>query len=325
MKLINSSYKIIEQPAGITGMFEAIELAGRTCYKSEPKYGYTYMDEIAGITIETIIDPTVDDLPNAIKEYENGNIHYQRYSTTAADFTKRMINSGHNAMLEHGTVYLKLSISSDDIDRTTKINIIDRNYRNNPYTTVKCVIVSNYKSDYYITTNYRVLVENNTTDHLKYWCEPTEHHEKRITVKFICDRVTGESFLRHRVFSFARESTRYCNYSKDKFNNEITFIKPSWNYIKTANYNGIDEFDGDFFESSLINSERSYFKLINLGWKPQQARQVLPFAVCSPLVMTGFTSDWKHFFKLRCDKAAHPDARALAIPLEEEFKQKNII
>lgn len=84
---------------------------------------------------------------------------------------------------------------------------------------------------YYITTNMRVIVENNRLDDLQYQVEPTEHHEKRITAKFICDRGVSHEFVRHRVFSFAQESTRYCNYSKDKFNNEITFIQPSWNYF----------------------------------------------------------------------------------------------
>ena len=143
----------------------------------------------------------------------------------------------------------------------------------------------------YITTNLRVLVENGWMDDLKYICEPTEFHEKRITAKFTCDRVTGESFLRHRVFSFARESTRYCNYSKDKFNNEITFIIPSWldeeelieefGSLNLEYDKDIDKFqssewtDAGNYLQSLAWSEANYFELINNEWKPQQARQVL--------------------------------------------------
>lgn len=122
-----------------------------------------------------------------------------------------------------------------------------------------------------------------------------------------------------RVFSFAQESTRYCNYSKNKFNNELTFIIPCWNCIKTGTYNGVDKFDGDYFEHSLREAEFYYFKLLELGWTPQQARAVLPNALKTELVMTGFVSDWKDFFKLRCDSSAHPQARELAIPLKEEF------
>lgn len=125
-----------------------------------------------------------------------------------------------------------------------------------------------------------------------------------------------------RVFSFAQESTRYCNYSKNKFNNEITFIYPCWNYIKTDIYNGVDKFDGDYFEHSLREAEFYYFKLLELGWTPQQARAVLPNALKTELVMTGFVSDWKHFFDLRAIGTTgqpHPQAKELAIPLLNEF------
>nr|DAW18127.1 MAG TPA: Thymidylate synthase complementing protein [Caudoviricetes sp.] len=124
-------------------------------------------------------------------------------------------------------------------------------------------------------------------------------------------------FVRHRVFSFAQESTRYCNYSKDKFGNELTFIKPSWSYFKNTSYKDVGYFDGDVFESSLKKAESYYFKLIEKGWKPQQARQVLPNATKTELVMTGFESDWEGFFKLRCSGAAHPDAKKLADELRE--------
>lgn len=272
MKLIESSVQIIEEK----DPYKMIELAGRTCYKSEDK-----------IT-------------------EN----------SAKEFVDRMIKLGHGAMLEHGTIYLTIA--------KTAMNIGDPIF----YIKNKYSKVNEDGLFYYITTNMRVLVENNRLDDLQYQVEPTEHHEKRITVKWILDRVTGESFLRHRVFSFARESTRYCNYSKDKFNNEITFIKPTWLDIPTGNYT---YWDGDWcdidkmkiqlpsdngitdnFLWCLNNAETQYNLLINKGWKPQQARQVLPFAVCSPLVMTGFESDWEHFFSLRCSSKAHPDAKKLA-------------
>lgn len=267
MKLVQSKVELIEQGNSIEDIYRHIELCGRVCYKSEDK-----------IT------------PDSAKE-----------------FVDRMINSGHGAMLEHGTVYLTMPLQSEKVHK----------YIMNPYSKVNSVTLDNGDSNAYITSNYRVLIEHNWLDDLQYMCEPTEYHEKRITVKWTCDRVTGESFLRHRVFSFARESTRFCNYSKDKFNNEITFIYPCWNYIKTDAYNGVDKFDGDYFEHSLREAEFYYFKLLELGWKPQQARQILPFCIKSPLIMTGFESDWKHFFDLRCAKNAHPDAQKLANELKE--------
>lgn len=122
----------------------------------------------------------------------------------------------------------------------------------------------------------------------------------------------------------------YCNYSKDKFGNELAFIIPSWGYNKAAIYNGVDEFDGDYFEHFLRDSELSYFKLLELGWKPQQARQVLPNALKTELVMTGFISDWKYLFRLRTSFIAetgkpHPDMSNLCDPLYKEFVKRGFI
>ena len=143
-----------------------------------------------------------------------------------------------------------------------------------------------------------------------------------------------------RVFSFAQESTRYCNYSrKDKFNEEIKCIIPSWTTCLFSNNN----YDVDLLsrydiriteeisniEYTLIKSwceaENAYFRLLEQGYTAQQARSVLPNALKTELIMTGFISDWKHFFKLRCHSTAHPDARALAVPLNETFIEKGFI
>lgn len=275
MKLIESSVQIIEE----RDPYKMIELAGRTCYKSEDK-----------ITEDS-----------------------------AKEFVDRMIKLGHGAMLEHGTVYLKIiGVFLDPTDCDVDYgHYVVSHYTKNKYSKVIIKHDEDWKSDVYITTNLRVLVENGWMDDLKYICEPTEHHEKRITAKFICDRGVSHEFVRHRVFSFAQESTRYCNYSKDKFGNELTFIKPSWGYFKNISYEDAGYFDGDVFESSLKKAESYYFKLIEKGWKPQQARQVLPNATKTELVMTGFESDWEGFFKLRCSGAAHPDAKKLADELRE--------
>lgn len=275
MKLIESSVQIIEE----RDPYKMIELAGRTCYKSEDK-----------ITEDS-----------------------------AKEFVDRMIKLGHGAMLEHGTVYLKIiGVFLDPTDCDVDYgHYVVSHYTKNKYSKVIIKHDEDWKSDVYITTNLRVLVENGWMDDLKYICEPTELHEKRITAKFICDRGVSHEFVRHRVFSFAQESTRYCNYSKDKFGNELTFIKPSWGYFKNISYEDAGYFDGDVFESSLKKAESYYFKLIEKGWKPQQARQVLPNATKTELVMTGFESDWEHFFELRCSGAAHPDAKKLADELRE--------
>ena len=289
MKLINSKVEILE-PTGYTidDIYKQIEIAGRTCYKSEDK-----------------ITPT-----------------------SAKEFVDRMIKSGHGAMLEHGTVYLRIPIQDGNAEK----------YKRNHYSAVNIVSVDRVNGRAFITTNYRVLVENNWLEDLKYICEPTEFHEKRISVRWTCDRGVSHEFVRHRVFSFAQESTRYCNYSKDKFGNELTFIIPTWLSIPEGNYTycdgdwvdvnkqviqlSEDEVNIHSFLNTLDCSEYQYTMLMNAGWKPQQARQILPNALKTELVMTGFESDWKHFFELRCDTAAHPDARKLALELYNKLYNK---
>jgi thymidylate synthase (FAD) len=276
MKLIESSVQIIED----RDPYKMIELAGRTCYKSEDK-----------ITEDS-----------------------------AKEFVNRMIKLGHGAMLEHGTIYLKIQEINGHIPPAM---LYWRDSTNQKYSKVRTRLESDspYSTNYevlYVTTNLRVLVENNRLADLQYQVKPTEYHEKRITAKFICDRGVSHEFVRHRVFSFAQESTRYCNYSKDKFNNEIVFIIPSW-----AEVNKFGEIVADdnecfyHFKRSLEFAESNYFTLLNNGWKPQQARQVLPNATKTELVMTGFESDWEHFLSLRTSKNAHPDAKKLADELRE--------
>ena len=229
---------------------------------------------------------------------------------SAKPFVDRMIKSNHGAMLEHGTVYMFMPIDCDKHDY-----YVAKKYYKNKYS--KVIIRNEHfllnKNGYYITTNFRVLIENDWLDDLKYICEPTVFHEKRVCVHFICDRGILAEFTRHRVFSFSAESTRYCNYSKNKFGNEVTFIEPCWSTTEPIR-DGFSE-----FRTALVEAENHYLFLIENGWSPQQARAVLPNSLKTELVMTGFVSDWKHFFGLRCDSAAHPQARELAIPLREEF------
>lgn len=234
---------------------------------------------------------------------------------------------GNCAMLEHGTVYLAIPYDYVDVSCRLDVPIVSdvvEKYKRNPYTKwwLRDDIFSRLA---FITTNYRVLVENDWLDDLKYLCEPTEFHEKRIAVHFVCDRGILAEFTRHRVFSFSAESTRYCNYSKDKFGNELTFIQPCWlNEERLKLYGPYhtvirDKSPESIFIASLNCAERDYLDLLEAGWKPQQARAVLPNALKTELIMTGFVSDWKHFFFLRCPVNAHPQARELAIPLREEF------
>lgn len=168
MNLIKPKFEILEQQSGIDGIYKMIELAGRTCYRSEDK-----------ITEDS-----------------------------AKGFVERMIKSGHGAMLEHGTVYLKAKteivnyyIHPEDGEEE-EYNPLDK-YCSNKYSYAK-----EYNYNLYVTTNLRVLVENNWLDDLKYICEPTEYHEKRVCVRYTSDIHFYKDTTRHRVFSWAIESTR---------------------------------------------------------------------------------------------------------------------
>lgn len=314
MRLIKPSVEIWDQEEGLNGVYKSIERAGRICYKSSDK-----------IT-EDSAEPFVD----------------------------RMIKSLHHSMLEQGTVYL--TIPREDIN----YHIYLSKYRDNPYS--ECRVAQTLEGipvgSLYISTNYRVIIEHDWTDDLKYLCKPTKFHEKRISVHFTCDRGIWNEFIRHKTLqrgddcevypivnydaeqnnSFAQESTRYCNFSKNKFNNEITYIIPSWLNIPEAEYGTIhdpkeiqfkkytDSSEKEFI-NHLLNSEYRYFNLLKSGWTPQQARQVLPNALKTELIMTGYISDWKHFVDLRYRGTTgkpHPDAFYLAEKLYNLFKEKGI-
>ena len=287
MKLINQSFEIWNQPAGLEGVYKQIERVGRVCYKSEDK----------------------------ITEY------------SAKPFVDRMVKSGHGAMLEHGTIYLEFHVKDPSEvgeeeyhSQQSELNKLISRYANNKYSIIK---VNHYYDTVFITTNYRVLIENNWLKDLKYICEPTEFHEKRVCVHFVCDRGILAEFTRHRVFSFSAESTRYCNYSKNKFGNEVTFIEPCWSTTEPMR-DGFSE-----FKTALAEAENHYLFLIENGWTPQQARAVLPNSLKTELVMTGFVSDWKHFFRVRSRIAEtgkpHPQAQELADPLMNEFIKRGIM
>ena len=272
MKLINQKAELLIQQ----DWKKQIEIAARTCYKSE--------DKIADGTAEVMLD--------------------------------RLINSKHYAMLEHGTIYLHChSISMITLKMYNK-------YYFNPYSRAK---ISTDKNDVYITTNYRVIKEHGWKDDLKYLCEPTDNHVKRYTLRIVTSIGIVRELLRHRVFSFANESTRYCDYSKDKFNNEIAFVEPYWLHKATKLQQTEFEFYCKTAEDTYLAllgkwNERKPDGRFKTGFKdnpltPQQAREVLPLCTKSELVMTGFKDDWDRFLELRLDGVTgkpHPDMLQLA-------------
>lgn len=131
------------------------------------------------------------------------------------------------------------------------------------------------------------------------------------SVKFICDRGVSHEIVRHRIASYSQESTRYCNYSKGDFGNELTFIKPEFFSEESPG--------NEVFILSCLDAEYAYFRLLSLGHKPEEARAILPNCLKTELVMTANIREWRHFLKLRSSKAAHPQMRELAIALLDKL------
>lgn len=286
MKLVKPKAEILKQEPGLDGIYKQIELAGRTCYKSEDK----------------ITDGS------------------------AKPFVDRMIKSKHLGMLEHGTIYLydTYDVSAVDSWRYS----LGYKYSQNKFSKV----VTDEHMDIqgiYIITNLRVLVENDWLDDLQYLCEPTEYHEKRYTFKVTTSIGVTRELNRHRANSIAESSTRYCNYSKDKFGNEITFCIPSWMNIPEGSYcdhdvafmEELNEYK--FYLHMLDSAERNYMYLIEQGLQPQQAREVLPLCTATEAVYTAFESDWNHFFDLRYFESTgkvHPNMKELTTLMYKEYE-----
>ena len=326
MKLINPQFEILEQAPGTDGLLKHIEPCGRTCYKSQDK-----------IT-----------------------------EGSAEKFVERLKSLGHGSVLEHGTVYLCIENAWDDFESIKNLFL-------NKYT--KVVFGSIQEKPYcFVTTNYRVLLQGsyptwddavksgfdkNWLDVLQFSCEPTIHHERRVTVRFTTDIGISREFNRHRANSVSEESTRYCNYSKGKFGGELSVVPPIEKRLETEAKlkaaiisfqdekgllhssccevmniirNGETEGSKNFFDDiqtwlfAVLAAQWSYMRLVNIfGWSAQEARSILPLCTATELVHTAFVSDWINFFKLRCDEHAHPMARELAIPLREEFVKRELI
>ena len=286
MKIQNPQYEIWMQNPGELGIYQQIERAGRVCYKSENN------------TTENSAKP----------------------------FVGRMIEHEHFAMLEHGTVYMTCNHGELPL------------YASNKFSHVNTIDGKDY-----ITTNLRVMAENKTLEDLKYRTDFKKgKHELRITVHFTTQIAITREYNRHRANSMAEQSTRYCKYTKNKFGSEISINLPTWvkgdletndeKFVElcedVANEETNDWTPIDAWLFANQAAEFAYMKLIAMGCKPQEARVILPLDTNTELVHTAFVSDWKHFFDLRAlgtTGAPHPDAKILAEPLYEEFKERGYI
>lgn len=291
MKLINQSFEILEQKDfTLVGIKKFIERCGRVCYKSEDKMTDT--------------------------SYEK--------------FVDMLVKRNHTRPLEFGTVHLRIpeGVWND------MVLALATNYH---YST-NWVQAKLHFGEYFITTNYRyyLFLTEIYPEIEKYFTEEdNELFPKRHTVHFVLSRGIMDEFRTHVGLSHLAESTRYCNYSKDKFGNQITFIQSSWIILdkEIAPINELCLLSGQYdrenpnlrYLASLVDANYAYVLLLNKGWTPQQARDVLPLSVKSELISCGFEDAWSNFFYRRCANDAHPMAREIAIPLQEKFKELNYV
>jgi len=290
MKLIRPSFEIMQYDSN---PLKQIELVARTCYKSENKIA--------------------DD--------------------TAEVFVKKLYDRGHHAMLEFYPFYFHIDKSRID----TIIHLNQSCYINGDF---KCY--NRYLNIYECSCNLRTAIMIHKYDRslgiaitIKYpnlaflfndekgleinsvkLVTDTEVSSELIylTVRIICDRGVSHELVRHRMCSFAQESTRYCNYGKG----DVTFIIPNW----LQKFEFTDDVPHPYlvWYDSMQDSEIAYKQLLNEGWAPQQARSILPNSLKTEIIVQAKLSEWKHIFEQRCAKGAHPQMRELMIPLYNEVQ-----
>lgn len=286
MKLINQNVEEWHCGYTLPEIWSHIAKCARTCYQSEPRNN--------GETDEEFVKRVI----------------LRNYSFEEIGESRELQLKLHLSCLEHGTVYLDIPYKGDTL---TVINF----FENNIYSKHNCAA----NAHCHITTNMRVVIENNLMDVLHYITKPNVFHYLRTTFNITTDIGVARELARHRTHSISEESTRYCNYSKDKFNNELTFIKPCWlNDEKLKLYGDYhtvirDKSPESIFIANLNNVERDYLDLIKLGWTPQQARQILPLSTKVQTIHTAFESDWAEFISLRanaCSGSVHPNMEVIA-------------
>ena len=248
--------------------------------------------------------------------------------TSYEKFVGMLESRDHARPLEFGTVHIKLSNAQFECLQTL---LMDKVY--NDYWIKYNIIDTEDEDNCYITTNYRYYLELCKYDKgVPEYLDPSDNplYPRRYTVHMILDRGVMDEFRTHVGLSHLAESTRYCNYSKDKFNNEVTFVIPSQcNSLIEGSEQEYSPFEinGDEVEfmNALQNAQNSYLSLLKMGWTPQQARSVLPLGIKSELISCGFEDAWKNFFYRRDAPDAHPMAQEIAKPMHKEFIERGFI
>lgn len=262
--------------------------------------------------------------------------------SSAEKFVLRLITLGHYAPLEFGTIHLKVPMN---VFNTLCLDLLEKDIYNYMWFDYN----RNPDGYYYISLNFRYYLNilgelNYIQDFVDYTNKDNDKYPKRITIKFITSRVIAQEITRHRAFSFMMESQRYCNYTKGKFSNQITYIIPSWTNLKEGTYSLPTEDDENTYlwkvdnkpivvntkDQRILNcysiDEQVYFSLLQeKNYTPQQARVVLCNNVKTELYVCGNEDAWKHFFELRDDIKVDPQMYDLVHPLHKLFVDKDIV
>ena len=297
MKLINQNVEEWHCGYTLPEIWSHIAKCARVCYQSEPRNNEETDEEF----VKRVI--------------------LRNHSFEEIGESRELQLKLHLSCLEHGTVYLNIPCEEDTL---TAI----RFFENNIYSKHNC----SSNARYHITTNMRVIIENNLMNVLHYITKPNVFHCIRTTFNITTDIGVARELARHRTHSISEESTRYCNYSKNKFGNELTFIKPCLlndEKLKLyGNYHTVirDKSPESIFIANLNNVEKDYLELIKLGWTPQQARQILPLSTKVQTIHTAFESDWAEFISLRadaCSGSVHPNMKVIANKIKCLMSKEN--
>ena len=294
-------------PYSYSRAHELIEAAARVCYKSEGKK-WTVCPQCNGWG--KVADPELIkrcDVPENESWMPCPVCNGGNHPNSADKMVAMLRDKGHHAMLEHSWVVI-------DYPHTYFDSSAFLNYGMWPER-----IAGNMRAfeEAGIDRPYGMPFSGFGTGGLP----PTETtHLKAMTVKFICDRGVSHELVRHRPASYAQESTRYCNYGGG-----VTFVIPPWLVdVEPGTYKeyiASSEDPTNTWLNVAWNLEQSYLDLLSQGWQPQQARSVLPNSLKTEIVMTASLAEWRHVFKLRCDKRAHPQMRELMLPLRDAARE----
>lgn len=316
MKVIEPSFEILEQ-INISNSLKRIEEIGRVCYKSE--------DKITKDSYKNFIKNLIDRKHYSVLEHV-----YFTYMIKKDSFMNLLLTKNFDKYIS----YIKLTTELFDDFKFNDIFIVSLNLRTMfemYYDGIEFALkflkklpneIKSFLHTANIIRNYEfqdiVTTEIQCIDYDKYKKYNVYDRHKFITVKFICDRGVSHELVRHRMASYSQESTRYANYSKDKFGNELTFIKPCfWPDVLNEKYKR--------WLRVNRNIEDNYMKFLEENCTPQEARDILSISLKTEIFMTCNIEEWKHVFNLRCDKSAHPQIRELMIPLKEEFIKRGLI